>query len=174
MRKFVLATAAAAFVLAAGGLLTATPSKAQQRQTPPAGATQDETTSGTSTPMMGSGMRGQGMMGQQNMMGQQEMMDQRRMLRQQAMRDRWAKHRAGRHARRMHRGPVRMVFFLIDTNGDQTLSLDEVQAVSARLFRYADANGDGQLTLKEVRSFMRGVEPRGRNRGDEEKDEDEE
>lgn len=49
-----------------------------------------------------------------------------------------------------------MMMALIDTDGSETLSLEEVQAVHARMFQYADADDDGELTLQELRGFMHG------------------
>lgn len=56
------------------------------------------------------------------------------------------------------RGPHMMLVMmaLVDTDGSETLSLDEVQAVHARLFRYADTDSNGELTLDEMRAFMSG------------------
>ena len=55
-------------------------------------------------------------------------------------------------------GPNMMVMMMamMDTNGDSALSLDEIQAVHARMFKYADTNGDGKLTLDEMKAFMHG------------------
>ena len=63
----------------------------------------------------------------------------------------------------MGRGMMRphmmfMMMALIDTDGSETLSLKEVQAVHARMFQYADADDDGELTLDEMRAFMHGGE----------------
>jgi hypothetical protein len=60
----------------------------------------------------------------------------------------------GPHAMRPHM--MLMMMALVDTDGSKTLSLEEVQAVHARLFAYADADGDGELTLAEMRDFMQG------------------
>ena len=49
-----------------------------------------------------------------------------------------------------------MMMAMMDTNGDGALSLEEVQAVHARMFKYADSDGDGKLTLDEMTSFMHG------------------
>ena len=55
-------------------------------------------------------------------------------------------------------GPNMMVMMMamMDTNGDSALSLDEIQAVHARMFKYADTDGDGKLTLDEMKAFMHG------------------
>jgi hypothetical protein len=49
-------------------------------------------------------------------------------------------------------GPEMMVV-MMDTNGDGVLSLDEFQAIHARMFKYLDANHDGQLTADELNAF---------------------
>ncbi|MCC9624009.1 EF-hand domain-containing protein [Thalassospira sp. MA62] len=43
-----------------------------------------------------------------------------------------------------------MMIIMMDTNGDGKLSLDEFQAVHARMLKYLDADGDGQLSADEV------------------------
>jgi Ca2+-binding EF-hand superfamily protein len=45
---------------------------------------------------------------------------------------------------------------LIDTDGDGALSLEEVQAVHARMFKAMDADKNGRVTLEEMQQFMRG------------------
>ncbi len=49
-----------------------------------------------------------------------------------------------------------MMMALVDTDASGTLSLEEVQAVHARMFQYADTDDDGELTLEELRAFMHG------------------
>lgn len=90
--------------------------------------------------MMGAGQaagmpmmdRGAGMMGQPGMMGDGP----------------------GRGGMRPHM--MLMMMALIDTNASGTLSLEEVQAVHARMFQYADTDDDGELTIEELRAFMHG------------------
>lgn len=49
-----------------------------------------------------------------------------------------------------------MMMALVDTDASGTLSLEEVQAVHARMFQYADTDEDGELTIEEMRAFMHG------------------
>lgn len=57
-----------------------------------------------------------------------------------------------------HAGMMRLIFILMDANGDGALSLDEVQSVTERIFNAIDADGDGRVTLEEIREFYRGPE----------------
>src|SRR5690348_16305994 len=79
--------------------------------------------------MMGGGMMGGGMMGH-GMMGGGEM------------------------------GPpimFRMMFALMDSDGDGTISLPEFQAAHERIFKAMDTNKDGKLTLEEMQAFIHGT-----------------
>ena len=49
-----------------------------------------------------------------------------------------------------------MMMAMMDTDGDGALSLEEVQAVHARMFKYVDADGDGKLSPDELRGFFHG------------------
>ena len=53
-------------------------------------------------------------------------------------------------------GPLmmRIIFTLIDVDGDGTISLQEFQAAHERMFKAMDANKDGRLTLEEIHAFM--------------------
>jgi Ca2+-binding EF-hand superfamily protein len=57
------------------------------------------------------------------------------------------------HSRMM----VRMLFALMDSDGDGTVSLQEFQAAHERIFKAMDANKDGRLTLEEIQAFMQGA-----------------
>ena len=51
---------------------------------------------------------------------------------------------------------MRMLFAMMDSDGDGTVSLQEFQAAHERIFKAMDANKDGRLTVDEVQAFMRG------------------
>jgi hypothetical protein len=51
---------------------------------------------------------------------------------------------------------MRMIFTLMDSDGDGTLSLEEFQAAHARIFKGMDADKDGRLTMEEMQGFMQG------------------
>ncbi len=87
--------------------------------------------------MMGRGMMGRGMMGG-GMMG------------------------GGYGRRGMGRGLMgpmimRMIFSLMDADGDGKLSLQEFQAAHERIFKAMDVNKDGFVTLEEMQDFIRGT-----------------
>jgi Ca2+-binding EF-hand superfamily protein len=52
---------------------------------------------------------------------------------------------------------MRMLFILMDTDGDGTISLQEFQAAHERIFKAMDVNKDGRLTLEEIQAFMQGM-----------------
>jgi len=52
---------------------------------------------------------------------------------------------------------LRMIFALMDADGDGTVSLDEFKAAHERIFKAMDANKDGKLTPEEMLEFMRGT-----------------
>ncbi|HEY0725679.1 MAG TPA: EF-hand domain-containing protein [Pyrinomonadaceae bacterium] len=51
---------------------------------------------------------------------------------------------------------MRIIFSLMDSDGDGTISLPEFQAAHERIFKAMDANKDGRLTLEEMQAFMQG------------------
>lgn len=52
---------------------------------------------------------------------------------------------------------LRIMFALIDTDSDGTISLQEFQAAHERIFKAMDTNKDGKLTLEEMQAFMHGT-----------------
>jgi Ca2+-binding EF-hand superfamily protein len=48
-----------------------------------------------------------------------------------------------------------MMFIMMDTDGDGALSLEEVQALHARMFKAIDADKNGKVTLEEIQQFLR-------------------
>jgi EF-hand domain/EF hand len=52
---------------------------------------------------------------------------------------------------------MRIIFALMEGDGDGTISLEEFQAAHARIFKAMDADKDGTLTLEEMQSFLRGA-----------------
>ena len=52
---------------------------------------------------------------------------------------------------------MRMMFALMDADGDGTISLQEFQAAHERIFKAMDANKDGVLTLEEMQAFIHGT-----------------
>ena len=55
-------------------------------------------------------------------------------------------------------GPMvmRIIFSLLDANGDGKLSLEEFQAAHERIFKAMDADHDGTVSFEEMQAFMRG------------------
>ena len=55
-------------------------------------------------------------------------------------------------------GPMmmRIIFSLMDADGDGKLTLEEFQAAHERIFKAMDTDHDGTVTLEEMQTFMRG------------------
>jgi EF hand domain-containing protein len=64
----------------------------------------------------------------------------------------------GWHRGRSVMGPMmaRIIFSLMDADGDGKLTLQEFQAAQERIFKAMDADHDGTVTLEEMEAFMRG------------------
>ncbi|MEK9278401.1 MULTISPECIES: EF-hand domain-containing protein [unclassified Bradyrhizobium] len=52
---------------------------------------------------------------------------------------------------------MRMMFALMDADGDGTISLQEFQAAHERIFKAMDSNRDGKLTIEEMQAFIHGT-----------------
>ena len=55
-----------------------------------------------------------------------------------------------------HPPMMRIIFILMDSNSDGTISLQEFQAAHERIFKAMDSNKDGALTFEEMQAFMQG------------------
>lgn len=56
----------------------------------------------------------------------------------------------------MHGARMRMMFAIVDADGDGALSQTEVQDFIGRIFNAVDENGDDSVEREEIRSFFRG------------------
>jgi hypothetical protein len=57
---------------------------------------------------------------------------------------------------RGHGMAMRIIFSLMDADGDGTVSLQEWQAAHERIFKAMDADHDGTVTLEEMEAFVHG------------------
>ena len=151
MRKHVLVLTTTAAILTCGtiaasaqapGAVTPGPQQGPTIQPTPGGSTiqeHDQDSFSGYHGMMGPGMMGHGMIGG-GMMG------------------RGYGHHDWDRGRDIA-GPMmmRMIFSLMDADGDGKLSLQEFQAAHERIFKAMDANKDGFVTLEEMQAFMRGA-----------------
>jgi hypothetical protein len=121
----------AQFILIASALLlVCNVADAHEQKAPSAGAQEQEA---PSAKMTGEDMMGHGA----DMMGHGMM-------------------RPGMMRRGMH---MRVMMILMDTDGDEALSLEEVQAAHAKIFKVIDADKDGKVTPTEAEMFFRGGSP---------------
>jgi hypothetical protein len=137
MHKHVLLLTTSALILTYGAI--AATAQGPMTPRPDQQQTQQQTT-GEEGSMGQGGMMGCGMMGQRGMMGRGMM-------------------GGGMMGGGMMGAPVmmRMIFSLMDADGDGTISLQEFQAAHERIFKAMDANKDGRLTPEEMQAFMQGT-----------------
>ena len=62
----------------------------------------------------------------------------------------------GRGGMMGHGAAMRVIFALMDSDGDGTVSLQEFQAAHEKIFKAMDTDKDGTLTIEEIQAFMRG------------------
>ncbi|RVC06977.1 EF-hand domain-containing protein, partial [Mesorhizobium sp. M7A.F.Ca.AU.001.01.1.1] len=77
-------------------------------------------------------------------------------------------HRMARHRghQKMRGAGMRLMFGLLDTDGDRSLSEAEVQSAVGRMFNSIDENGDGNIDLDEIQSLLHGSNVHGTNNED--------
>jgi Ca2+-binding EF-hand superfamily protein len=56
----------------------------------------------------------------------------------------------------MHAAGMRLIFAIMDADGDGVLTLEEVQDFHERIFNTIDQDGSGDVTLDEIREFFAG------------------
>jgi hypothetical protein len=149
MRKHVLVLTMTATILTCGTIAASAQAPGAVTPGSQQGPTIQPTPGGSSIPDQGSCSEYHGMMGP-------GMMDHR-MLGRGMM-----GHGYGHHDwDRGHdiAGPMmmRMIFSLMDADGDGKLSLQEFQAAHERIFKAMDAKKDGFVTLEEMQVFIRGA-----------------
>lgn len=54
----------------------------------------------------------------------------------------------------MHGAGMRMMFAIVDGDGDGALSLTEIQDFHGRIFKAVDENGDGKVEMTEIQAFF--------------------
>ena len=75
----------------------------------------------------------------------------------------WQDGRGVEEARMMRHGgmmgplAMRIIFALMDRDGDGTISLEEFQAAHERIFKAMDPDKDGTVSQEEMLDFMRGT-----------------
>jgi hypothetical protein len=151
MKKHILAATMLSLVLLSG-VMTAS---AQQTPTSPTMQTQQQVQryqqDGSDTRMLDRDIRdeedlGQGMMGEGRGMGMGHgMMGHRCMV-----------HR-GMMGQRGMVPLMRIIFALMDSDGDGTISLEEFQAAHEKIFKAMDVDKDGTVSFEEMMNFMHGT-----------------
>lgn len=62
----------------------------------------------------------------------------------------------GMKMRMMHGAGMRIMFAVVDADGDGALSKTEVQDFIGRIFNAVDENGDGSVDMEEIQTFFHG------------------
>jgi hypothetical protein len=69
----------------------------------------------------------------------------------------WRKHGMMGQGGMMRPFAMRMIFALIDRDGDGTISLQEFQAAHESIFKAMDADKDGTVSMEEMQDFLHGA-----------------
>jgi EF hand len=69
----------------------------------------------------------------------------------------WRKHGMTGQGGMMRPFAMRMIFALMDRDGDGTISLQEFQAAHESIFKAMDSDKDGTVSQEEMLDFMRGT-----------------
>jgi Ca2+-binding EF-hand superfamily protein len=56
---------------------------------------------------------------------------------------------------------MRIIFALMDRDGDGTVSLEEFQSAHERIFKAMDTDKDGTVSMEEMQDFFRGAHKAG-------------
>ncbi|MER9332290.1 EF-hand domain-containing protein [Mesorhizobium sp. M0488] len=70
--------------------------------------------------------------------------------------------RDGMGAGMMHGARMRIMYAMMDADGDGALSQTEVQDFIGRIFNAVDENSDGNLDMEEIRAFFHGAGEEGK------------
>ena len=57
-------------------------------------------------------------------------------------------------SRGFHSARMRMMFAIVDADGDGALSIEEVNDFHSRIFNAVDQDGDGSVTMEEIEDFF--------------------
>jgi EF hand len=137
-------------LIASALLLVSNVAGAQEQKAPSAGAQEQEA---PSAKMTGEDMMGHG----QNMMGHGE--DMMGHMGGGMMGHGTMCHGMKGHGMMGHGMGKRIIFALMDTDGDGTLSVEEFQTAHAKIFKAIDVNKDGKVTPEEMEMFRSGGSP---------------
>ena len=144
MTKHILMLTTVTFALVCGGI----PARAQEDSDDPAMMRHWEEVQQNQGDEENTGMMGHGMM--RHCMRQCMAEDGR-------MGEGWRKHGMMRHGGMMGPVAMRIIFALMDRDGDGTISLEEFQAAHERIFKAMDPDKDGTVSQEEMLDFMRGA-----------------